>query len=33
VVDTRTIQKSRIVAGGLFAYFLMMAAFGIYKKQ
>ena len=33
VVDTRTIQKSRIVAGGLFLYFLLMAAFGIYKKQ
>ncbi len=33
VVDTRSIQKSRIVAGSLFLYFLLMAAFGIYKKQ
>jgi hypothetical protein len=32
-VDTRTIQKSRIVAGGLFVYFLLMATYGIYKKQ
>lgn len=33
VVDTRSIQKSRIVAGGLFLYFLLMAAYGIYKNQ
>jgi len=32
-VDTRSIQKSRIVAGGLFLYFLLMAAYGIYKNQ
>jgi rhomboid protease GluP len=33
VVDTRSIKKSRIVAGGLLIYFLLMAAYGIYKKQ